>query len=394
MRILFVSPRQCWPPLSGAKLREYHLARALSRYAELTHVFFAQAGPPAADGLPWKAVPVPVPRFYTPAKIARGIFGRWPLPVVNYTSDPMRAALASLVDGQPFDLVHLDSIHMAAYEPILRRAGAPIVYDWHNIESEAMRRYGANVPSPAHKLYAFLTARRLAHLEKEVLRTGFGHVVCSGRERETLLRAAPEARIAVIENGVDAKFFSETAPRDRRYRVLFVGSMRYHANVEAAVAFTRAVWPGIRARFPEWRLTLAGSDPAPAVVALGGQSHVEVTGTVEDLRPLYAEAIAAIVPLRVGGGTRLKILEAMAAGAPVISTPLGAEGLAVSPGTDILIAEKDADWLPHLSALSTEGDSWNRLAEAGRRLATTRYDWETLGQSLYETYCRWLGRPQ
>jgi glycosyltransferase involved in cell wall biosynthesis len=394
MRILFVSPRQCWPPLSGAKLREYYLARALDRYAELTHVFFSQAGPPASEGLPWKAVPVPVPRFYTPAKIARGIFGRWPLPVVNYTSDPMKAALASLVDGQPFDLIHLDSIHMTAYEPILRRAGAPIVYDWHNIESEAMRRYGANVPSLAHKLYASITARRLSNLENQVLRAGFGQVVCSERERTTLLDTAPKARIAVIENGVDTEFFRGAAHRDGRYRILFVGSMRYHANVEAAVAFARRVWPGIRERFPGWRLTLAGSDPAPAVVALGGEANVEVTGTVADLRPFYQEAIAAIVPIRTGGGTRLKILEAMAAGAPVVSTSLGAEGLAVSPGTDILIADRDEDWLPQLSALSTQGDLWNRLSEAGRRLVTARYDWETLGQALYETYCRWLGRPQ
>jgi glycosyltransferase involved in cell wall biosynthesis len=98
--------------------------------------------------------------------------------------------------------------------------------------------------------------------------------------------------------------------------------------------------------------------------------------------------------LYTGGGTRLKILEAMAAGVPVVSTPLGAEGLAVSPGTDILIAEKDEDWLPQLSALATQGDLWNRLAEAGRRLVTARYDWETLGQALYETYCRWLRTPR
>jgi glycosyltransferase involved in cell wall biosynthesis len=170
--------------------------------------------------------------------------------------------------------------------------------------------------------------------------------------------------------------------------------MRYHANVEAAVSFVRDVWPGIRERFPGWRLTLAGSDPAPAVLALRGEAHVEVTGTVDDLRPFYGQAIAAIVPLHIGGGTRLKILEAMAAGAPVVSTPLGAEGLAVSPGGDILIAEKDEDWLPHLTALSTQGDLWNRLADAGRRMVTARYDWEAIGQALYETYCLWLSTPR
>ena len=353
--------------------------------------------PGRAARFEWPAVESrarPVPRFYTPAKIARGIFGRWPLPVVNYTSDPMKAALASLVDGQAFDLVHLDSIHMTAYEPILRRAGAPIVYDWHNIESEAMRRYGANVPSFAHKLYASITARRLSNLENQVLRAGFGHVVCSERERRTLLDMAPEARIAVIENGVDTEFFRRNGARARALPHPVRG-------VHAAITRTwKRRWLSRAASgrasgsaFRGWRLTLAGSDPAPAVVALGGETNVEVTGTVADLRPFYQEAIAAIVPLRTGGGTRLKILEAMAAGVPVVSTSLGAEGLAVSPGTDILIADRDEDWLPRLTALSMQGDLWNRLSESGRRLVTARYDWETLGQALYETYCRWLG-PQ
>jgi glycosyltransferase involved in cell wall biosynthesis len=188
--------------------------------------------------------------------------------------------------------------------------------------------------------------------------------------------------------------FQETQPDAERGRILFVGSMSYHANIRAAVDFTRTVWPGIRERFPKWRLTLAGSDPAPAVRALGDEANVEVTGTVADIRPYYAEAIAAIVPMRTGGGTRLKILEAMAAGVPVVSTPLGAEGLAVSPGVDILIAEKDGDWLAQLSALDAQDDLWKRLAEAGRRLAAARYDWEALGQALYETYCRWLWTPQ
>jgi glycosyltransferase involved in cell wall biosynthesis len=396
MRILFVSPRQCWPPQNGAALREYHLARALGRNAELTHVFFTRAGtrtPDLAD-MPFcrKIVPVPAPPRYTPAKLVRGLVQ--PLSVVNYTSDAMRTALATQVDFQTFDLVHLDSIHMAAYEPLLRRAGAPVFYDWHNIESEAMRRYSEGAPSLAHKLYGALTAGRIASLEKEILRSAAGHVVCSERERQTLLGIAPEARIVTIENGADLHAFQQTPPATERRRILFVGWMAYHANVKAAVDFAHNVWPAIRERFPEWRLTLAGMDPAPAVLALGGEANVEVTGTVADIRPFYSEAIAAIVPLRVGGGTRLKILEAMAAGVPVVSTPLGAEGLAVSPGADILIAKKDEDWLPQLSALSSGGDLWNRLAEAGRRLVAARYDWETLGQSLYETYCRWLWTPQ
>jgi glycosyltransferase involved in cell wall biosynthesis len=398
LRILFLSPRQAWPLYSGARLRDHYFAQALGRRAALTYVFFSDPGlpPPQPADLPFcrKIVPVPAPRFYTPRKIVGGVFGRWPLPVVNYTSDEMKAALAGILRADRFDLVHLDHINMAAYVPGVRRhTAAPVVYNWHNIESELMRRYSAGVQSPLRKLYAAWTARRLAALERQTLLRAFGHVVCSQRERAQLLRIVPEARIAVIENGVDTAFFAEPpVSPGRRHRIVFVGSMRYHGNIEAAVLFARSVWPWIRERFPAWRLTLVGYDPAPAVLALRAEENVEVTGTVDDVRPYYAEALAAIVPLRTGGGTRVKILEAMAAGVPVVSTTLGAEGLAVSPGQHLLIADRQEDWLPRLSSLSLEGGLWNRLVAAGRDLVRSRYDWEILGQALYENYSHWLNQ--
>ena len=396
MRILFLSVRQCWPPVSGAKLREYHLARALGRDAEVTHVFHREHGlpvPTAAD-LPFcrDFVPLAPVRPYTAVKIVRGLLGRWPLPVVNYTSAEMKSTLAGLRLREQFDLVHLDSIHMASYAAMIRKAtAAPIVYDWHNIESEAMRRYSTNARLPLHKLYAAVTASRLAALEKRILRESFGHIVCSRRECEDLRRIVPEARIAVIENGVDIRSFSgESSRPERRNRLVFVGSMSYHANIDAAIWFTHAVWPGIRGRFPGWRLTLVGSNPAPAVMALRREEGVEVTGTVADVRPYYHDAVAAVVPLRTGGGTRLKILEAMAAGVPVVSTTLGAEGLAVTPGADILIADRQEDWLTQLAAISSQGSAWEALSKAGRELVRQRYDWEVLGRTLFETYSRWL----
>ena len=398
MRILFVSPRQCWPPLTGARLREYHLLRVLAGHAQLTHVFFSQPPllPPSSDfPLCPKTVSVPLPSRYTPTKVVRGLLGRWPLPVVNYTSPAMETTLETIVNEVPLDLIHLDSIHMAAYAPMLSRATrAPIVYDWHNIESEAMRRYVSNVNSPVRKLYAAITAGRLASLERRLLSDGFGHLVCSEREREQLHQIVPRARIAVIENGVDTSFFSSfEAPTQARFRLVYVGSMNYQANIEAVTLFVRNVWPLVRREFPDWRLTVVGSNPTPAVLALSGETNVDVTGTVPDVRPFYREALAAVVPLYTGGGTRLKILEAMAAGVPVVSSSLGAEGLAVSPGENILIADKDEDWLPHLSVLSSQDAVWRRLAANGRNLVISRYDWALVGQLLLQTYRQWLGTP-
>lgn len=398
MRILFLSPRQCWPPESGAKLREFYLASALGTRTELTHVFFSPPGstPPGPADLAHarKILAVSQPPAYSAGRIVRGLFSRWPLPILNYTSAAMSDALAALLIESRFDLIHLDSIHMAAYVPLLARySAAPMTYDWHNIESELMSRYSEHVPSPARRTYAALTARRLAAVENRILREAFGHIVCSERERSALLDRVPGARIAVIENGVDVSFFAQTGAAAARRRIVFVGSMSYHANADAVVLFARTVWPAIRRQLPQSVLTIVGSNPTPAVQALHGIENVEVTGTVPDVRPYYAEAAAAIVPLRIGGGTRLKILEAMAAGVPVISSTPGAEGLAVSPGRDILIADRNDDWLAHLQALDRDPALRLELVEAGRRLAAARYDWPLLGKALFDTYSNWLKIP-
>ena len=396
MRILFISPRQCWPVLSGAKLREYHLARALGGRASLTYLFFAEPGQPlpTPTDLPFcqEIVPVPSPPRYTAASLVRGLVGRWPLPVENYTSAAMKTAIAAAVRDRDFDFIHFDNAHMAAYVEWVAGLGAParVVFDWHNIESEGMRRFAAGDDSPLKRAYAAITARRLATVERMLLRETFGTVVCSERERAQLLSLAPGARIAVVENGVDTAYFDQPeAAEAARDRLLFVGAMNYYPNVDAIVPFARDVWPGIRERFPHWRLTIVGANPAPAVLALRGLPGVEVAGTVPDVRPYYREAFAAIVPLRTGMGTRLKILEGMAAGVPVVSSTIGAEGLAVTPGKDILIADREQDWLKALGSLT--GEALRRdLINAARCTVRGRYDWDILGEALCSLYGRWL----
>jgi polysaccharide biosynthesis protein PslH len=395
MRILFLSPRQSWPTVSGAKLRDYYFAKALGAQAQLTYGFFAESGAvaPTLEQFPFaeRLIAIPAPRMYTPAKIVRGMLGRWPLPVVNYTSPEMEKAIGELAGGA-FDIVHFDIVQMAGYAPLIAQSmpGARITYNWHNIESELLRRYAETAPSIAHRLYGSLTARRMAAVEAELLAHSFGHLVCSQREKDQLRELAPEARIAVIENGVDAQAFRpETKPGAERKRLVFVGSMNYHANIDAAQWFTREIWPAILERFPAWKLALVGSKPAPAVLALRSES-VEVTGTVPSVAPYYEDALAAIVPIRSGAGTRLKILEAMAAGVPVVSSTLGAEGLAVTPGENILIADTQNSWVEALASLSASEARWQAISAAGRTLVESRYDWEALGKTLFETYSQWL----
>lgn len=401
IRILILSPRQCWPAQSGAKLRDYYFARALGRQANVTYAYFMDPGsaPLSKTELPFcsNIVGVPKPRAYSPLKIARGLTGRWPLPVLNYTSREMLEAVTGLTRRERYDLVHLDSIQMMGYVDALQAAlgsALPIVYNWHNIESELMRRYSAVIKALPRRLYSAWTVRQLERLEQSILRTGFGHVVCSDREQRELHRIAPAARIAVIPNGVDTTYFAEAGPPGRRHRIVFVGLMGYYPNIEAAVSFTHNIWPRLRKHLPGYTLTFVGANPVPAVTALRNVAGVEVTGTVPDVRPYYREALAAIIPLRTGGGTRLKILEAMAAGVPVVSTVLGAEGLSVEPGKNILLADVDdgESWLRALAGLAESESQRQKLTSAALHLVRNDYDWTSLGESLYNLYAEWLGK--
>lgn len=405
MRILFVSPRQCWPANGGAKLREYHLAKALGRCASLHYVFFAapQGAPPTRTELPFceQIYAAPPLRPYSAGKLIRGLVGRAPLPVINYSSPQMAELLQHAAAPGGFDVIHLESIHLAGYQPMLQRLqpNARIVYDWHNIESGLLRQYAARGPSALRRTYSSLTVSKLAAVEDQALASSFGHLVCSERERQELLRRAPQARIQVIENGVDPAQFPERSVSPTRDRIVFVGLMNYHANVEAAVWFARRIWPAIRSRFPQLRLTLVGADPTPSVRDLARIEGVEVTGTVPEVAPYYAEAVAAVAPLLTGGGTRLKILEAMAAGVPVVSTAIGAEGLSVSPGQDILLAPQDGPgcaeaWAAALSPVVSDDGLRSRLSSSGLALVRSRYDWEALGRQLTETYLAWVAEPR
>ena len=399
MRILFLSPRQPLPARSGAKLREYHFLRALGNAAEVTYLYFADPGaePLAKRDLPFcrEVVSVPKPTAYGLTKSAAGLLGRWPLPVLNYTSAPMSAAVSRAADGVDFDFIHLDSIHMIRYAIAAAQQNARIkaVYNWHNIESEAMRRFAATSPSAAKRWYARQTAHKLERLEREILRSAFAHIVCSERERAQLAAMDPKARVVTVENGVDTSYFACDGEQPAKSRIVFVGTMDYFPNSDGAIFFANQIWPRVREKMPAAEWTIVGANPGPAVLALGNLPGILVTGMVPDVRPYYRGAMAAVVPLRTGGGTRLKILEAMAAGVPVVSTPLGAEGLDVEHGENLLLASAtDPDaWVAMLTRLAQSAQVRERLRTASLQLVRSRYDWDVLGAKLAALYATWAG---
>ena len=392
MRVLYFSPRICWPTISGAHLRDYYFARQLARHAQLTYVGLVnEDGEAPASRLrerlePQNGTEVLAWRRdggYRPVNILRGLLGPTPLNVLNYTSANVMAELERLLARQSFDVIQIESMHLIAYARRIRGL-APrtrLILDWHNIESEILRRYAENDSNPLRRGYALRTAALSRGVEDELLRLCHAHTVCSEREREVLRKRVAEARIEVVGNGVDCEYFAASDGGGERGDVLYMGRMDYHANIDAALYFAQKIWPLVRARRPELRLVIVGAQPPKAIQDL--RSHnVVVTGTVEDVRPYYASALVSVVPLRVGGGTRLKVLEAMAAGTPVVSTTLGAEGLAVTAGKEILIADAPESMAEAIAGLKAGAPEWQRLAANGRLLVQQQYDWSVVGGVL------------
>src|SRR6185437_14570423 len=391
MRILYFSSRECWPLNTGARLRDYHFARELSQRAKLTYFGLRNpkdppsVEPPTESGFQRHALVEKDPSF-SPAKLLRGLTGPVPVTVLNNWSRQILAELERTVrEGKTFHSVQIEGMHLVQYLPALRKApGTPaLIADWHNIESEIMWRYSETAVGFARKAYARRTARLMEDMELRLLEGCDVHVVPSSREREKLLARCPKARIEIVGNGVDVAHYSTPVDSSNRSDILFVGSMDYHANIGAALEFANTMWPGILATHPELRFVVVGRNPPPEVRALASLPKIEVTGTVDDVRPWYRSASVVVVPLRTGSGTRLKILEAMAAGVPVVSTRLGAEGLDVTDGANILLAETAQETIAAVDALRTSPEKWRAVAEAGLSLVRSQYDWSILGERLF-----------
>jgi len=389
MRVLQLAPRVCWPLDTGAKLRNYHLARVLSCDARVTLLAFGDSSSAELRAVYDEIVTVPRGSGYSLGKLLRGAVGRTPLPLLNYTSQEMTGAVSRLFAENEFDVVQVESIHLMNYLRTIRASSkrAIVICDWHNIESELMLRYSEQEKSAPRRAYARRTARLMKDFEQHALAGFDAHLAVSERDAEALRSVNPSAKVFVIENGVDRAHYSSVEYKSGKpKRIVFVGSMDYHANVEGAVTFARNVWPAIHQHKPLLTFTIVGKDPAPAVRDLSSIKGIEVTGSVPDVRPYYREAVAAIVPLNVGGGSRLKILEAMAAGVPVVSTTLGAEGLQVRNGENILVADGEDRLTKAVIDLVNDEELRAQLVSGGHALVAERYDWARLGAKLSECY--------
>jgi glycosyltransferase involved in cell wall biosynthesis len=399
-RLLFLSANLPYPPHSGATNRTLHVIRELRRSFSVTLLAFArrqhQAGA-LQRATAQEALRQEVSVMLAPEPIAAEwsitcrlwnhgrsvMFGR-PYTYYDYSSDRFAANLAAALSDSPPDLVHLDSLDL--YRWCAGLPDVPITCTHHSIESELLRRRAECLSAPA-AWYIRHQARLVEKVEQSVCPAFALNLMMSDREADALRRLVPTARTLVVPNAVDTEHLHPRPAAGRvPSRLVFVGPMYVFANRDAVSNFLSAAWPTVREIVPDASLRVVGSCPRDARKQLEKVPGVVCVGKVDDLTAELAQAACAIVPLRLGGGTRLKILDAWAMATPVVATSIGCEGLAAEDGTNILIADEPGEFARAVGTVLHDPDLARRLGESARRTVEEHYDWRKIGVTLRAAY--------
>ena len=386
-RALVIANRLPYPLDDGWKMRTFHIVRSVAALAETTLLVFHPTEDAAivaardALGPRVRIVHCPAPRAYTVGSLLRGLVTATPVHVWNQESAALRASLATLEAEGPFDVCVAATTFVYRHVERLDRRTLRVI-DTHNIDSVTMDRYAATLASLPRRLYAQITAAKLRTFERRVFNDADLVWVCSATELELVRQSAPATEAEVVPNGVDTEWM---APGGRAAevpnRLVFFGRMDYFPNVDGLAWFAREVLPLVRAEVPAIQLQVLGPAATDAVRALAAADpSIVLLGRVDDVRPVLESAAVVVVPLRAGGGTRLKIVEALSMARPVVSTTIGAEGLELTAGKEIVLVDSPADFAAAVVKLVQDGEERRRLGAAGRSAVQARYDWGSIGE--------------
>ncbi|MFA7534522.1 MAG: glycosyltransferase family 4 protein [Desulfuromonadales bacterium] len=385
MKVLVLDEWFPWPLESGKKIRTCNLMRQLAREFEILYLAYAdvareQEKIAAMESFGIRPLPVPdqrLPkwsgRFY--AAVLKNFLSPEPFSTDYHIQPNYIAALQYILAAEKPDLVHCEWSNLAPF--LVHAAGVPQVIAAHNIESDIWRRLGESGGHPAKRYLGRSQARKIERLERHWYPRADHCIAVSAGDRQVMEDYG--ARVSLVENGVDLDYYQMAPAQTVEPVVSFTASMDTFSNQDGADYLVREIWPRIKKARPGVRLWLIGKDPPERLRALAKQdAGIRVTGTVPDVRDYVGQSTVCLVPLRIGGGSRLKILEAMAMGKAVVSTAIGAEGLEYTAGRDILIADAPAAFADAAIACLDDIDLRRRLGAAGRALVAARYDWRPL----------------
>ena len=399
MKILFISFFVPYPPTAGHLQRNFNLIREIAKENEIYLLSFTQrvllptekALQDSLDALkPYcKLIKVyKIPSDYSQLRrlgvLFFNLFSTKPFSVWKFSSPQMKKDIAELIQTDSFDLVHVDTVDIAQFADYA--PGLPKVLNHHNVESKLLTRRGKNTGNPLAKLYLLIQGYKLGQYEKNKIVQVDMNLAVSEIDQADFQKSAPDARFVIIENGTDIEYFK---PSDKpgTKSLIFAGGMSWYPNADAMVHLCSDIYPLIKKEIPEIKCNIIGSHPPGRLLSLAKlDESIKIHGYVNDVREYLAEAGVYVVPIRVGGGTRLKILDAMAAGKAVVSTSVGCEGLKVTPDENILIGDTPESFARQVVRLINDNDLKKKLEVNGRKLVEEEYSWAKIGRQLNDVY--------
>ena len=400
MKILLISHLIPYPPRGGCSLRNYNLIKECSRNHEIYMVSFYRKthvrGDISLDDSirEMKKYCKDVKVFKIPSEHNRllwylmlilNLFSLAPYSAWMYHSSAMIKAVKNMIKQYKFDVMEIGEIGLlkyARYAPSI-----PKVLVHHNIESQLLFRRSRAAKNPLAKLYLAIQAYKLKRYERLAGDNIDYHTTVSQIDKETLLRINSKANIAVIPNGVDTEYFKPMDIPIEKNNLVFVGGMSWLPNLDAMVYFKDEIWPLLKARVPDIKMTVIGAGPSRELINYSKRDPMfQVKGFVDDVRPFIAKAAVYVVPIRIGGGTRLKILDAMAMGKAIVSMSIGCEGIEAVDGKDIIVADEPEVFAEKIIALLTDEQRRQSIEKSARQNVENKYAWGKIGPHLEDVY--------
>lgn len=403
MRILWLSHFVPFPPAGGALQRSYHLLRHAARSHDVHVLALNQPRllptterlSEAVDALSRfcasiRVFPLASERsaIHRLTTVARSVAGPEPYDVTWLRSSAMQSAVTTWHDGpEDIDLLHVDTVGLWPYADQWTRGS--IVLGHHNVESDLIARRCAQETSAWRSALLRRDAAKLRTIEAHAGQRAAVNLLVSKLDADRFVAVAPGANIEVVENGVDTDYWQPREPARDSGRIVFAGTLGWYPNRNAVEFLLADVWPLLATTRSDRQLVLVGRDPpAVARAAAAKDARIEVTGYVPDVRPYLENASVCVCPIRVGGGTRLKVLDALAMAKPVVATAVAVEGLDLVDGKHYLRAESAGDFVAQIVRLEQQPELRRELGAAGRQRAIERFDWTVIGRQLDAAYSR------
>ena len=394
MNILVVCRVLPYPPDVGYKIRTFNLLKYLSSKHNISLVCYAsaldQGNHISVMEQYCKSIWLVQPEKRTKVKqlpgLAKNLISGLPWYVKYAKSKEMKDTILRLTKGNRFDLIHIDDPYMSSNLDVVSKSGVKKTVTFHDIESIKYQRILGIEKNLYKKIRFFLNWLPMQRWERRIAEKFDLNIVMSPVDRQILLSKNINVKIAVIPNGVDTDSLDQLPPTDQQENISFFGTMDYPPNIDAVLYFYKRVFQLIRRRLPETKFFIIGQKPTNELKKLSNDSNVIVTGYVKDIVPYYQKSSVVVVPLRAGGGTRLKILEAMGLGRPVVSTSLGSEGLEVTHSENIMIADRPEDFAKHTIELMTNKTLRTRLTEKARKFVESYHSWRKIAGDLDRVY--------